>query len=76
MVNKNYQNKHIGTDIFNELAQSLKNQNFLKIKLAYVNDNVEAKCFWHKLGFVEDGKTSKLLNKDITQLQLDLTKLS
>ena len=72
IINRNYQNKHIGTSIFNELKQSLKDQNFLKIRLAYINDNVEAKHFWYKLGFIEDGKTSKLLNKDITRLQLHL----
>ena len=72
MINRNYQNKHIGTSIFNELKQYLKNQNYLKIRLAYINDNVEAKHFWYKLGFVEDGKTSKLLNKDITRLKLNL----
>ena len=72
MINKDYQNKHIGTSIFNELKQSLKKQNFLKIRLAYINDNVEAKHFWYKLGFTEDGKTSQLLNKDITRLKLNL----
>ena len=72
MIDKNYQNRNIGTFIFNELKKSLKNQNFSKIKLAYINDNVEAKYFWHKLGFIEDGKTSKLFNKDITQLELVL----
>ena len=72
MINKNYQNQGIGTSIFNELKQSLTNQNFSKIKLAYINDNIEANNFWHKLGFMEDGKTSKLLDKDITQLELQL----
>ena len=72
MLKKKYQNKGIGSSIIDELKISLKDQGFKKIKLSYVNTNPQAKHFWHKMGFVEDGKTATFLGNDITELEYTL----
>lgn len=72
MLKKKYQNRGIGASIVDELKISLKDQGFKKIKLSYVNTNPQARHFWHKMRFVEDGKTATFLGNDITELECAL----
>ncbi|MCF0106568.1 MAG: GNAT family N-acetyltransferase, partial [Holdemanella sp.] len=48
-----YQNKGIGTDIINELSNYLKEEGYAYIQLAWLINNIEASHFWKKNGFME-----------------------
>ena len=65
MINKSIQNKGIGSKIIEELCNTLKNQGFNNIELAYIEDNIEAKNFWLKNKFLHNNKSYELDNYNV-----------
>lgn len=59
MMNVNYQNKNIGTNIVSELCLNVK-ERYKYIMLAWVKGNKQSESFWIKNGFKTTGKQKDL----------------
>lgn len=59
MMNKEYQEKGIGTQIISECAEYLKGLHFEKIRLAIDRGNPQSKAFWTKNKFVKTGEEAE-----------------
>ncbi len=57
IVNKDFQNRGIGSQIYKLLESKFKSQGVQKISLEILEDGDRSKDFWTKLGFVLDEKT-------------------
>ena len=68
MMRKDRQYRGIGTGIVAEVCDKLASFGFAQIKLAYVDTNKQAKCFWEKCGFIPDGKRGDNDGVPITEL--------
>lgn len=63
MVSIDVQNKGVGSYIIDLLCKYLLNAGFLEIELAYVENNVQARNFWLKNGFLPiTSKKQELFN--------------
>ena len=72
MLDKSLQHQGLGTKIIDDFIVDLSKQGYKYIKLAYIDNNDEANCFWRKNGFIDSGKKSTLKNTNITELKRNL----
>ncbi len=59
MMNKNMQNKGIGSKIITDICEYLKSANFDEVRLGYVKGNVQSEKFWLKNNFQKTGAESQ-----------------
>lgn len=69
MMNILFQGNGIGTSIIYELSIALSDQGFKYIKLAYLENNLLAKAFWMKNGFMPNGKTGEYKGHRVIELE-------
>lgn len=69
MINYMFQRKGIGTGIIYELIKSLSKQNFKRIKLGCLTNNLISFAFWQKNGFTPSGKNGKYYDYDVIELE-------
>ena len=55
MMNKKFQGKGLGTEIFRECSQKLKEEGYQYIRLGFVKGNPQSEAFWRKNGFERTG---------------------
>ena len=55
MMDTDKQKQGIGTSIITNVSEALKEENYKRIELAWVQGNPQAEAFWHKNGFIETG---------------------
>ena len=72
MVNSLDQGKYIGWNMIQDLCRYLKTQGYQEIRLGYVKENIPAKYFWEKCGFIETGLISHQELYDLIILKKDL----
>ena len=56
MTDRAIQHRGIGSRIITDLCSYLKEEGFLRIRLAFVSTNPQAAHFWHKNGFTDTGQ--------------------
>ena len=54
-VKEELRRKGIGRSLYNELVERMQRQGALKALLEVRSKNVDARLFYHKLGFIENG---------------------
>ena len=55
MVDGSRQGRGIGTQVMRAELRRLRAKSFSRVRLAYINGNEPARCFWGKLGFKPSG---------------------
>ena len=72
MMDREHQNKGLGSIIVSELSEALSKEGIEAIQLAWVQNNPQPKAFWHKNGFIETGDISHMENYSVVVAKRNL----
>ncbi|KOM87720.1 hypothetical protein ADT22_02785 [Clostridium botulinum] len=72
MVGKSYQRKNIGSFIISELIETLKINNFLHIRLGFIEGNEQSYNFWLKNRFEKTGVKTDVDKYTVISMNLDI----
>lgn len=64
MVDGAYHNQGIGSSMISEVLFTLKTNGFSRVRLGYIETNIQSEAFWYKNGFAPTG--TKREQKDYT----------
>ena len=66
---KKYQNKHIGTNIINDITNYFILNGYNEIRLGYAIGNDKAKSFWKANGFCPTGVVAHNVDYDVVVMK-------
>ncbi len=74
MMNKGFQGKGIGTEIFRECCAGLKEEGYQHIRLGFAKGNPQSEAFWTKNGFHRTGVEDVQERYTVVVMQKELTR--
>ncbi len=75
MMNKDFQGKGIGTEIFNECCFALKKEGYQFVRLGFAKGNTQSEAFWIKNGFARTGVEDKQEHYTVVVMEKQLKTL-
>ena len=69
MIDKKFQNKHIGTNIINDITNYFTLNGYNEIRLGYAIGNDKAKSFWEANGFCPTGVVAHNVDYDVVVMK-------